>query len=276
VNDVEMTRGWTSAKFDLHGRVALVSGASRGIGRTLALALADSGASVAVMARTESRLLETAETIERFGVRALPLVADVTDGAAVTAAVATCCRELGDVDILVNNTGSLLFRPLVPLPGYRPDLPGFDTATADSEWNDVFDIHLNSAFHLIRETAPAMLDKGWGRVINITSASLERAARFTTAYDSAKGALAALTRSLAKEWARYGVTVNSIAPGHFRTEMTASMHDHPKGREWMLERIPMKRVGRLEELGPLAVFLASDASSYITGQVILVDGGESL
>jgi NAD(P)-dependent dehydrogenase (short-subunit alcohol dehydrogenase family) len=276
MTELEAKPGWVGSSFNLRGRVALVTGGSRGIGRTLALALADAGADVAVMARTESRLLRTAHDIEGCGVRALPLVADVTNRDQVSLAIAACRRDLGAVDILVNNTGNLLFRPFIPLPGYGPRLPGFDTPTTDSEWRRVFDVHLNSAFQIIRETAPSMLEQRWGRVINITSATLARAARYTSAYDSAKGALAALTRALAKEWARYGVTVNSIAPGHFRTEMTAAVHDDPKGRTWMLDRIPMRRPGRLEELGPLAVFLASDASSYVTGQLIFIDGGESL
>lgn len=228
------------------------------------------------MARNESQLISAAKELEACHVRALPLVADVTNASQVSAAIAECRHVLGNVDILVNNAGSLLFRPFVPLPGYDPGLAGFNTPTSDLEWSGILEVHLNSAFHALREIAPSMLERRWGRVINITSATLARSARYTTAYDTAKGAVAALTRALAKEWARYGVTVNSIAPGHFHTEMTAAMHEDPKGREWMLSRVPMKRAGRLDELGPLAVFLASEASSYVTGQVIFIDGGESL
>src|SRR5581483_5222927 len=192
------------------------------------LALADAGASVAVVARSEAKLVQTAEDIVHCGGTAIPLVADLTDPAAAHAAVAACRLGLGEVDILVNSSGNLLFRPFVPLPGYDPGLPGFDSPTGDAEWRAVLDAHLNSAFHLIRETAPGMLQRRWGRVINITSASLTRPARYTTAYDSAKGALAALTRSLAKEWARYGVTVNSIAPGDLTPAMTRCLHPHRK------------------------------------------------
>lgn len=253
-----------------------MTGGGRGIGRTIALALADAGADVAVMARTGSQVDQVAREIAALGRRAAALPADVSDPEQVVDQLRDGARVIGPFDIVVNAAGNLLFQPLVPLPGYRPPVEGFDHAATNDAWRRTLGTHLDSTFFVLREVAPHMLETGWGRVVNIASSSVARAARYTTVYDTAKGAIVSLTRSLAKEWARYGVTVNAVGPGQFRTEMTKAMHDDPKGREWMLSRIPMRRPGELHELGPLVVFLCSDAASFVTGQLIFADGGESL
>jgi NAD(P)-dependent dehydrogenase (short-subunit alcohol dehydrogenase family) len=191
--------------------------------------------------------------------------------------VSECVMHLGGIDIVVNDAGNLAYGPLVPLPGYRPEnRPDFAEPLSVSLWSGVLDTHLFGAIHVLQEVAPIMLEQRYGRVINVTSVSTSRATPFNSIYDTAKGGLTSLTRSLAAEWARYGVTVNAIAPGEFRTALSASMHDDPNTREKMLRRIPMRRAGELREVGLLAAFLASDAAAYITGQTIGIDGGESV
>lgn len=262
---------------DLSGHVALVTGAGRGIGKAIALEFARCGASVAVTARTSAQIEDTAVEIERLGVSSLAIPGDVSDPNSVDMVAEAVAEKLGRVDVLVNNAGSLLFKPLIPLPGLRPDhLPEFSVPTSDEEWRSQIDVHLSGAFYYMRAVGQAMLENGHGRVINIGSVAVTRSARFNTAYEAAKGGLAALTRSVAKEWARHGVTVNCIAAGHFHTEMSSDLHTTEQGREWIVSRVPMRRVGNLEEIAALATFLAGPASSFITGQVIHIDGGETL
>jgi NAD(P)-dependent dehydrogenase (short-subunit alcohol dehydrogenase family) len=263
--------------FSLTGRTAFVTGAGRGIGRAIALALAEAGADIAVMARSEAEIRTSRDDIRALGRNAVAVQADVRDEAQVREAIESCVRDLGPVDILVNNAGNLFYQPLVPLPGFQPEShPEFREAATDDALLSVLDTHLMGALRLSRAVAPAMIENHFGRIINITSVSLLRVASFNSAYDAAKGGLAALTRSLAREWARFGITVNSIAPGQFHTEMTAELHESDEGRQWLMRRIPMKRTGEVRELGLLAVYLASPAASFVTGQVIFCDGGETL
>jgi NAD(P)-dependent dehydrogenase (short-subunit alcohol dehydrogenase family) len=147
---------------------------------------------------------------------------------------------------------------------------------SDEEWYATLNTHVSASFFALRELAPGMLENRWGRVINITSAARSRVVPFCAPYAMAKGALASFTRSLAHEWAEYRVTVNSIAPGHFHTVMSADLHEIPKSREWMMKRIPMHREGEFSELGALALYLVSEAAAYVTGQEIFIDGGEAL
>jgi NAD(P)-dependent dehydrogenase (short-subunit alcohol dehydrogenase family) len=264
-------------RFRLDGRTALVTGGGRGIGRTIALAYAGAGCNVAVAARSEEQLKQVQGEIEALGARGLALVADITDPEEVRSMATAVLEEFGTVDILVNNAGNLIYKPLVPLPDAslkaRWTTPG---PTTDEEWFTTLNTHVSGAFFAMRELVPAMLQNRWGRVINITSAARLRTVPFCASYEMAKGALAALTRSLAYEWAAYNVTVNAIAPGHFHTQMSADLHEIPKSREWMMKRIPMRREGELYELGALALYLASDMAGFMTGQEMLVDGGEFL
>jgi NAD(P)-dependent dehydrogenase (short-subunit alcohol dehydrogenase family) len=261
----------------LDGRTALITGGGRGIGRALALVFAGAGANVAVVSRSEAQVRAVEREIESLEAKGLALVADVSNPTEVRAMATAALDEFGRVDILVNNAGNLIYKPLVPLPGST--MRGMWTSpgpVSDEEWYSTLNTHVSASFFALRELAPGMLENRWGRVINITSAARSRVVPFCAPYEMAKGALASFTRSLAHEWAEYRVTVNSIAPGHFHTAMSADLHEIPKSREWMMKRIPMHREGEFSELGALALYLVSDAAAYLTGQEIFIDGGEGL
>lgn len=266
----------------LHGRRALVSGSGRGIGRAIAISLAEAGADVVILARHAGQVDDAVREIVARGGRAIGAPCDLRDPDAIARAAADVLDEFGGIDILVNNAGINAKRPVVPLPvpeGEAVGQPGSgaaDMAMSEDEWAAIYDTHLHASRHLIRHFVPGMLERRWGRVINISSSAVGRSPNLSTPYKSVKGALTQLTFGLAGEWAPYGVTVNAIAPGQFRTDMSRALHDSPEGQAWLRERIPMRRTGDVREIGALAVHLAGDLSSFITGQLIYVDGGETL
>jgi NAD(P)-dependent dehydrogenase (short-subunit alcohol dehydrogenase family) len=260
---------------DLTGRTALVTGAGRGIGRAIACALAGSGAAVVLTSRTPAELAETAGLIRAAGGTTAEVQADVTDPAQVAALHRAALELTGQVDIVVNNAGNLISKPFVELPeGERPR--AMTAPLSYEDWRSSLAVHVDAAFHVLQAFAPDMVARRHGRVINIVSTAIGRTVPFTTAYDVAKAALAQLTRSLAFEWARFGITVNAIEAGQFATQMSAQLHETDWGRAWLQKRIPMRRAGDLTEIGALAVALAGDQMPFLTGQVIALDGGETL
>ena len=247
----------------LEGRAAVVTGGSRGLGRSMAVALASAGANVAVAARSKVDLEETAGLIEGAGQRGLAVPTDVTSYAEVERLIETTRSEFGRLDILINNSGIAKVRPLVE---WRPE-----------DWRDVLDVNLVGVFNGCRAAAPYLLAQRAGKVINISSMLAAVGLSGYTVYSATKGAIIAFTRTLGVEWARHNVQVNAIAPGWFATDMSAPAFapDNPKVAERLLRDIPMRRTGNAEEIGPLAVYLASAASDFMTGQTLFLDGGHS-
>lgn len=246
----------------LAGRVALVTGASRGIGRAIARALGEAGAAVACAARSLGDVEAAAAGIGAAGgtARAFPL--DVADPRAITATVAAVAAALGPIDILVNNAGTLLRRRTVEL--------------TDEEWEGLLTTNLTSMFRCARAVAPSMIARGGGRIINIGSMWGRMGVSQFTAYCVSKAGVDALTRCLAVEWARHGIRVNSLAPGYVRSDFQTDELTDERMRDRILSKIPLRRVAEPSELGPLAVYLASPAADFMTGQTIYLDGGQTV
>lgn len=243
---------------DLTGKVAVVTGASSGLGNAYAKALAENGAKVAALARRTDRLEGLKKEIEESGGECLPVTVDVTDEARVTEAVAEIVDHFGRIDILINNAGAIKVTPTVDLPL--------------QEWNQVVDISLTGYFLMARECGKHMIANKYGRVINTCSMFGMIAGHHmpNLAYNATKGAIPNFTRSLAQEWAEYGITVNAIAPGMFPSEM---MVIEEGTKALLANRCPLGRPGRVEELLGQMLLFASDASSYTTGQTVVIDGG---
>ena len=248
-----------SALFDLSGRVALVTGSSQGLGYALARGLAEAGAWVVLNGRDAAKLEQAAAALRGEGCSVATAVFDVTDSAAVAAAVARIEDEQGPVDILVNNAGIHRRAPLAEM--------------SEADWRAVIDLNLTGAFLVARAVVPTMLARGRGKIINICSVMSELARPTVGNYTAAKGGLKMLTRSMAVEWAKRGIQANAIAPGYLLTEMTATLAANPEFNQWICGRTPAGRWGRPEELIGAAVFLASSASDYVNGQMLAVDGG---
>jgi NAD(P)-dependent dehydrogenase (short-subunit alcohol dehydrogenase family) len=247
-----------AVSFDLSGRVAVVVGGTTGIGRALALGLADAGADVVVTGRRQPVVDEVAGLIEQKGRRTLRQPADVGDAASLAALCDACLAAFGKVDVVVAAAG------------VTKRVPTLDMSEAD--WDRILDTNVTGMMRTYQTFARPMIARGQGRLIGIASLASYVGLQEVAAYSASKSAVAGLTRALAVEWAPHGVTVNAIAPGVFETDLNREILKGPRGQEFLM-RTPMRRFGRTEELVGAAVYLASDASSFVTGQLLVVDGG---
>ncbi|OSP54809.1 SDR family NAD(P)-dependent oxidoreductase [Pseudoruegeria sp. SK021] len=245
--------------FDLSGRIALVTGASRGLGRSIALGLAEAGADLVVAGRDAAALADTVSAIEAMERRARPLSLDLRDVAAFDAAVADISATFGPLDILVNNAGMESVRASTEV---TPDL-----------WDAIVDTNLKGAFFLSQAVARSMLPRGAGAIVNLCSLTSFVGIPTAVPYGASKTGLLGVTRALSAEWAGQGVRVNAIAPGYFRTAMTEAFYQDDTWETAMRAKIPMGRFGTLDEVRGAVIFLVSDASAYITGQCLGIDGG---
>jgi NAD(P)-dependent dehydrogenase (short-subunit alcohol dehydrogenase family) len=249
--------------FDLTGKNAFVTGASRGIGRAIAVAFAEAGADVALVARSADGLAETAEAIGVLGREAFVIPADVTSYDAVADAVSQAIDQLGSLDVVVNNAGGSNF--MVPFRDLRL-----------SGWDKLIQLNLSSAVYVCHAVAGHLLERGKGSVINVASVAGVGASPTMTPYGAAKAGLISLTKSLAVEWARDGVRVNALCPGWTATELNRTLWEDPVVGPATIASTPMGRWASADEMAGPALFLASEASSYVTGQALVVDGGQTV
>ena len=247
--------------FDLTGKVAVVTGASSGLGSQMAKALARQGADVAILARRVEKLNQVKAEIEKMGVRCLAIQCDVLVNSEITKAVAAIKEHFGKIDILVNNAGIGMAAPAEEM--------------TDEMWRKVIDTNLNSHFFFSREVAKIMIENHYGKIINIGSLMSGLARPTIAPYTAAKGGIKMLTQAMTAEWAENGIQANAIGPGYMLTDMNQALTSNLQFDAWVKARTPSRRWGKPEELVGTAIFLASSASDYVNGQIIYVDGGMS-
>jgi NAD(P)-dependent dehydrogenase (short-subunit alcohol dehydrogenase family) len=253
--------GTGPSRFDLTGKVALVTGTSRGLGQYLARALARAGADLVITSRDPDKLKPFQKEIEEWGRKALPLCLDVREYESIQAAVQAAVAHYGKIDILVNNAGCNVRKPALEV--------------SWDDWNLVLDTNLRGTFFVAQAVARHMVPRKYGRIINIGSVTCVAGYAGLGPYGASRGGVKQLTMSLADDWGIHGITVNCLAPGWFKTAQNAIMYENKEWVEYLCDRIPLKRPGQPPDLDGAVVFLASDASEYVTGQTLLVDGGIS-
>ncbi|MEO8807473.1 MAG: glucose 1-dehydrogenase [Burkholderiaceae bacterium] len=246
-------------KFDLKGRTALITGSGSGIGYALAMGLAGAGAAIVLNGRNTGKLDQAAQHMRAAGATVFTAPFDVTNGQAVATAVARIEAEVGPIDILVNNAG---MQRRVPLEQFE-----------EAQWRELMKTNVDSVFLVGQAVARHMIERKRGKIINICSVQSEMARPSTAPYAASKGAVKMLTKGMAIDWAQYGIQVNGLGPGYFKTELTEALVANPEFNSWLVNRTPSRRWGEVEDLVGAAVFLASDASNFVNGHILYVDGG---
>jgi gluconate 5-dehydrogenase len=247
--------------FDLNGKTALITGASRGLGQIFGRALARTGADLVVTSRDIDSLTPFCHEIEELGRSVLPLELDVRNQYSIERMSAAALGSCKKIDILVNNAGCNIRKPALEVTW--------------EDWNTILDTNLRGAFFVAQAIGRHMVERRYGRIVNVGSYTSVAGFAGLAPYGASRGGIKQLTMSLADDWGQFGVTVNCLAPGWFKTDQNKSLYEHPGWVEYLTERIPLKRPGKPTDLEGAIVFLASDASEYVTGQTILVDGGIS-
>lgn len=248
-----------SKLFSLEGRRALVTGSGQGIGHALAKGLAEHGAEIILNGRSADKVEKAAAAMREQGFKASGSVFDVVDPAAVEAEIARLEKEVGPIDIVINNAGMQYRMPLEEFP--------------DDKWQAILQTNVTGVFNVSKAIAKRMIPRKRGKIINIASVMSELSRATITPYTATKGAVRNLTRGMCAEWAKHGIQINAIAPGFFRTELNTALSGNPEFNSWLEKRTPVGRWGEVEELVGAAVFLSSDASSFVNGHTLYVDGG---
>ncbi len=251
----------SNSLFDLTGNVAIVTGASRGLGQYFARALASSGADLVLTSRKRADCLPFEEEIKKMGVKAISLDLDVRRQETIEPMAAAAIEAYGKIDILVNNAGMNIRKPALEVQW--------------DDWNAILDTNLRGSFFVAQAVAKRMVERGYGRIINIGSVTSVAGYAGLGPYGASRGGIRQLTMSLADDWGKFGVTVNCLAPGWFRTDQNKVMYENQEWVEYLSDRIPVKRPGAPNDLDSAVVFLAAESSRYVTGQTLLVDGGIS-
>jgi NAD(P)-dependent dehydrogenase (short-subunit alcohol dehydrogenase family) len=265
-------------EFSVEGKVAIVTGAGRGIGRAIATTLAEAGADVAVISRTGAQIEETAHMIEKLGRKALPVKLDVSSEEQVNKGVERVLSTFGKVDILCSNAGIFMTKPIAVSPdakitGWELSGDNWDKPVRYEDWRKVLDTNLTGALYFAQAVGPHMMKQRKGKVVITSSTASYEGQNFLSAYCVSKAGLNSLTRCLASEWGQFNITANAIAPGMIRTDMIKPFEADPAIINATLGLIPLGRLGEPREVALLALFLASEASDYISGQVFTIDGG---